>query len=730
MQNIFRLIILVQIVTLNISLPQSVFPPPSEKQKLKITAYKTEEVISIDGVLDEQVWSQTQVADNFTESFPQQGKKATYDTEVRILYDDYNLYVGAICYHPDAKNSLVIKDLQRDSKYNENEIFNVSIEPYRNNRMPVYTFWVNPYGSQTDQISYDDIIFDYNWDGIWVAQCSVRDSCWIAEIQIPFSTLHYPENSNTWDINFNRNIRDLGEITAWSPYPAVFDAVKMEYSGMLTEINPPDPKLSLKINPYSLLNSSKINEQNFKNKPHFGIDVKWLPGTDTYFDFTINSDFAQADVDNQVVNLGRSSVFLPEKRQFFLENSRLFSLGRDEIFQPFFSRRIGLNENGETLPINLGIRFTQQKVNQSIGALVINQDEKNNSPSATFALARFQRDINENFRLGSMIGIKYKERLNSESSSFNTIGVVDASMKISESLFIRSMLSYSNDSYLKRNGLAFLSEVNYFDNIFIFSWLETIVGKEYNTDLGFLARQDFIYTNPALTINLSCNWFPRGIVYFNPGISSAIFHSVSSGKFEEAQIIITPVSFLFRDNSKISFSIIPSWETLNYIFKPVADLEINPGEYKYVRFKFAGNSDLSAPISGQFDLSRGGYYNGSLNSYFFSIRLAPSPYAAVAVGYTRNDFYNVGISHDKKTTHLLTPELRVALNPSIQLSSSYQHNTDTNKGMLNFRLSWEYRPLSYIYFVFNSVKNIDDEKFASQSDQQNAIIKISYSSQL
>lgn len=709
---------------------QEVFPPLPDEEKLKIAATKTTEKIIVDGLLDEKVWSFSQTAANFVESYPQQGKKATYDTEVKILYDDYNLYVGAICYHPDAKKELIIKDLRRDSKYDENELFDVSIEPYRNSRMPVYSFWVNPYGAQTDQVSYDDIIFDYDWDGIWTAQCSVQDNYWVAEIQIPFSTLHYPVNSSRWNINFNRNIRDLGEITAWSPYPTTFDAVKMEYSGMLVEINPPDPKLSLKINPYSLLNSSKGNGQKFKNKPHVGLDVRWQPNTDAYFDFTMNSDFAQADVDNQVVNLGRSSVFLPEKRQFFLENARLFSLGKDEIFQPFFSRRIGLNENGETLPINFGIRFTQQKTDQSIGMLLINQGEKNNSPGATFAVARLQKDINENIRLGSMIGMKYGEPLNGSHASLNTLGVVDASLKVSELLLIWSMFSYSYDRYLKKNGLAFLSEVSYFDNIFVFNWLETIVSKGYTTDLGFLARQDFIYSNPSLAMNLSYDWLPKSIVYFNPSISAAVFNSASSGKFEEAQITATPISFFFLDKSKISFSVIPSWETLNNLFEPVADILIEPGDYKYLRFKIVGNTNLSAPISGQLNLSRGGYYNGSLNSYFFSVRFAPSPYAAIAVGYTRNDFHNVGALHGNKTTHLLVPELRVALNPSIQFTSSYQHNTDTNKGILNIRLSWEYKPLSYFYIVFNSMKNIDAEKFTSQIDQQNAIVKISYSSQL
>lgn len=702
---------------------QSIFPPPSYEQKPKIEAVKAEKKIILDGKLDDLDWSRCVVATNFLQTYPNEKAKASFETTVKVLYDEQYIYVGAICQNPG--NKILVQNLKRDFTYGDNELFGVFFDPFQDVQNPIPSFLVTPYGSQRDLLIYDDRIYDLNWDAVWKAKSFITDSTWSTEMAIPWASIRYPSDSTTWGINFNRNIRSKYEFTGWAIWPMAYSVGRMAYAGLVTNLHPPKSKTNVKIQPYALVNTSKPTGKETLTKALIGGEVKWLVNTYTSLEATVNTDFAQTDVDRQVVNLNRSSVFFPEKRQFFLDNANLFAMGQDGIIQPFFSRRIGLDENGNPLKINGGLRFIHQTGKQALGALVINQKDKDTSTNSWFGVIRGQKNLGTKSRIGSMVTFRHDER----TKSTNTIISADAFFHPQQPLYIRPMISASIPDKNSKPGFAFFNELGYQKNNVVVAWYQTVVTKNYNAETGFLARTDFINTKPGIALNYRKHWLNNRVNYYKPQITFDIFHRTSDFKFQEAVINFVPFSVSLRNGAGGSFGYDTYFQSLPGIFKPVPDVNIASGKYTYGRPFISFYSNQGARYSINSTFSWGKFYNGILSNYDITLRMVPIPQIAMGVRMVYNIFS--GFETGKKTrTYLVAPEMRASLNPKVQLTGFYQYNTVTNLGGLNVRFSWEYQPLSFIYFVFNNLKTIDTKITTALVNDNTGILKISYIRQL
>ena len=702
------------------ALAQAIFLPPSDDRRLRLPTQYTAQKILVDGRLDEAAWKTCSVAGDFTVSFPDQGKRPAYSTEVRVLYDSVNLYIGAICHYPGGKRQLQVQDMRRDF-VTDNEMFDVLLEPFGDLSMPVLSFCVTPFGTQADIMCYQGGVVDADWDAVWRARCTIRDSVWTAEIAIPFSTLRYPAGSKAWHINFCRNERTTGEVSGWSPWPVAYDASHIEYAGLLTGIRPPQPKTNIRMEPYALVKNTG---------PTAGGEVKWALNTNTSLEGTVNTDFAQVDVDQQVINLTRSTVFFPEKRQFFKENANLFSVGQDGVLQPFFSRQIGLNDSGTAIPITGGLRLIHQSAAASAGFLMMRQGADSMDNPAWFNVARYRLNVGGGSQIGAMSVIRYNEPARGQPATWNPVGVVDGYWRIKQSMYLRGMVSGSTDNYAHTRGTAGMGEYNYSDNLVFADLLETYVSKGYSAQTGYMERTDFINTQPFFQVFLKPHWLPHCITYYDPQVIADIFHTSSTGQFQEASLSVSPLQLIFRDQAQIAAIVTTAWQNLDSVFAPVPEVTMNPGKYRYTRYELDASTNQAAHYSLQAKISTGGYYNGRLNSYFVALRVAPIPYISVLLNYTRNDFTGTGFAKTNATDHLLAPEVRLAWNPRIQLTAFYQYNTSSNLGALNLRFSWEYKPLSFVYFVFNSNRDIQPVPKVASLDEQSGILKISYIRQL
>lgn len=708
---------------------QQVFKALPEAQRPHLKAAFTKDEMKIDGIANETAWNKCSVATHFVVAYPKQGSKASYDTEVRILYDQNNIYIFARCDFPPGKKDIQVQDMRRDFSFSDNELFEVLIEPFKDPRLPVMTFCATPYGTQMDIMHYADGSYDYKWDAVWQAASQIQEHSWTTEIAIPFSTLRYPANSGEWSMNFVRNIRHLGEQNGWSAWPMAFNESRMEYSGIVTGLQPPKAKVNMRFEPYVLAHSTNANVTNGNGKPTVGGEIKYTMGTNTLLEGTINTDFAQADVDKQVINLTRSSIFFPENRQFFLENASLFSVGQNGIIQPFFSRRIGLSDAGVPLGINGGIRLVHQDPHQSAGLLIMRQSGDSTENGAWFGVARYKTNLTSRLQLGGMAILRQNTAGFGQSAYLNSVGVIDAFWRAGPSLFVRGMGSLSNNSMTRKNGTAAFSEFNYATNNINFDWFETISSKNYEAQTGYTARTDFINTQTNMGYLLHKNWFPKGVAFFNPQLTADIYHQASIGNFQEANVTFIPLNFIFNNLGQIQFNITSSWEHLRNDFSPVRDISIVAGKYQFNRYQIYGWTNTAAPFGTEGGVAIGGYYNGKLNDYYISFRATPIPKISLVFRYTRDEFREVGLSKADVTTHLLAPELRVAANPKLLFSAFYQYNTDAQNGSLNTRFSWEYKPLSFIYLVLNTTNNYDRKPFELPV-QRSGILKITYIRQL
>ena len=709
---------------------------------LTIRAARVQTTIHLDGNLSETDWQRAIPARGFGQIEPQQGNPATFDTEVRILYDDRNLYVGAICYDAAGASGVRVRDLRRDFDYFQNDLFGISLDPFRDGRSAI-VFQTNPAGGQRDIQVIDGNIYNRDWDAVWDVRTSLTDQGWIVEMVIPWYTLRYPEATATtqWGINFVRNIRRHNEITGWSLWPRAYSPYRMDYAGVLEGIEPPPPSTNLRVQPYLVMRDDRTGSRDdlFDGvEPEVGGDLKWAVTPSTVLDLTVNTDFAQVDADRQVVNLTRFSVFFPEKRAFFLENANLFHTGSTETALPFFSRRIGLDNAGQPVPIDAGLRLVSRTARRSFGGMVVRQRNHDQTPTSHVAVGRFIQNVGSTNRIGALATVRHDEGIAGMPSVLNAVGTVDGQIRFTRTLTLRWMGSASRTQHMGGDGFSTYAWLSNDSNWGYLGFLHAIISENYNPGVGFVSRRDLIVTSPAGIIDLRPAWKPDFVRRFRPGFISYIYHRLTDGQFQEAWLSVTPLSVEFQNGAEISIQIQPNWQDLDVgdvaFFRPLG-VELAPGRYHYLRYNAEAQSDLSRKYSGGIELTVGDFFDGTLTNLELSARVAPSRRMALSAAYEYNRATGLGIMKEGRVSHLFGPELRLALNPRLQFNAFYQYNTVAEQANWNVRFSYEFRPLSYLYLVFNdnryfvnsSTRRTDPEHFATQ---QQAIIKLTYLRQL
>jgi len=702
----------------------SVFPPPTLQQS--IYAKKVTGNIILDGKLMEADWQTANIVTNFKQVEPFQGEPSEYPTIVKILFDNKYLYVGTFCKDTAGKTGIRVQDFRRDFDYFANDLFGVALDPF-NGKRNATAFQTNPYGALRDLQVFDDNIFDREWDALWNARSNITDSGWSCEMAIPWKTLRYPKQKNDstiWGINFVKIARKENEASAFPGFPRSFDSYRMSYAALLKGIQPPPPSTNIQINPYwvnQLDNKKQTGKKNINNyNTKLGGEIKWAPTAQSTVDITFNTDFAQADADRQVNNLTRFSVFFPERRQFFLENAGLFDAGNQFTFKPFFSRAIGLDNDGNPIPIDAGIRFTDKNNKYSLGALYIHQRKTDNTAAANMSVLRYLKNYGTQNNIGLLVTNRINESNDSLKTNINTTVSVTGFNRFSNKLRFNYTITGSKTSgNYKDDGLATFTRLVYESNGFALFWNTGYVSKSFNPQMGFVSRNNFIknYVD-AYFVKRKQKWFPKFIRSWEPGVEVDVYQNPNNLKLQEAYIGPYPIFFIFNNGTKFIARAILNWQNLQVNFNPIG-IEIAAGNYQYNQVRAEYYSDQSSKFSYILDVTTGGYFNGKITSLTGTVRYAPSPHIAFNINYEANYLRKVGIAKEDLNTQLVTPNIRIALNPRLQMNVFYQYNTATERSRWNARFSWEYRPLSYIYLVFN-------ENETTGFKQEQSIAKISY----
>jgi hypothetical protein len=300
--------------------------------------------IKIDGVIDEQAWKDAETAKNFYMTLPMDTSFAKVTTEVKMAYDQKNIYILAVCYK-NLPGPNMVESLKRDFAFQKNDNFIFFMDTY-NDQTNGFSFGSNAEGAEWDGTMYDGGKIDLNWTNKWVSAVRDYPNKYVFEAAIPFKSIRYKKGISEWGINFSRNDLKTTEKSAWAPVPRQFPTASLAYTGTLVwDRPPPDQGANISIIPYALTDFSKdyANKKNIAIHAQVGADAKIAVSSSLNLDLTVNPDFSQVDADKQVINLSRYELFYPETRQFFLENGDQFSNFGYPSIRPFFYSRIGLN---------------------------------------------------------------------------------------------------------------------------------------------------------------------------------------------------------------------------------------------------------------------------------------------------------------------------------------------------------------------------------------------------
>ncbi|MEP6613507.1 MAG: DUF5916 domain-containing protein, partial [Mucilaginibacter sp.] len=712
------------------------FKPDSIRRQLRATKISTS--IDIDGKLTEQEWALAPPSPQFIQVEPYQGKPTAFETQVKVLYNQKYLYFGIVLHDPLGKKAIRATDFMRDFDFMKHDLVNLSFDAF-NDKRNAMVFATNAYGVQRDLLAFDDLYFDIDWNGLWEVRTTRSDSGWVAEIAIPWKTLRYPKRTDSiqsWGLNIYRNRRLTNEISAFSPFPRVFSATHMNYAGELTNLQPPPPATNIRVQPYVLTSYDHYSNFGAGVKPqstHFkaGGDLKWAINSNAILDLTAHTDFAQADADLQVNNITRFSVFFPEKRQFFLENASLFGVGVSQFadgsggamrYQPFFSRNIGLDDNGNPIPIVGGGRFVYRSSNLNYGAIVMRQASDHDLPGTNFFVGRVSENFGSQNRIGALVSVK------NQPGASNIESTVDGFFRLGESQSVNAILTQSSTTNTGKKGFGGVLQYINSTNQYKIWWTESLITKDFDPQLGFVSRKDVIGTTPGM------NYYYRGALLpfksfiraFEPGVLPEFYYTASTGKFAEMSLAFYPIWFNLQSGAYLGYGFTPTRQHLTEPFTPL-DVNIAPGDYNYTVHNILLSTDPSKIINLMLDWKNGSYFNGHLTSADWKLQFAPIPYISLLGEFNQNHFTGVGDQKANKNVNLYILQGRFALNPRVQLTGIYQKNSFDNADNYNIRLSWEFSPLSYVYLIYNrGVTGVANNLTVHPQTEDHLIAKVSY----
>jgi hypothetical protein len=683
----------------------------------RLQAVRAAGEITLDGNLDEPAWLDAPLASGFIQSDPLEGEPATYDTEVRVLYDDEALYIGAFA-KDDEPASIIIKDLKKDFDTGNNDGFTVILDTFRDERNG-YMFSTNPAGAKFDsQVSNEGRENNTNWDGIWEVRTRIAEQGWYAEIRIPFRTVKFrSDDPQSWGVNFRRKVRRLNEDSFWSPVPRIYDIERVSLAGSVDGMQGLRPGKNLRVKPYALASANTVPGSTVDDYD-FGLDVKYGVTSGLTWDFTVNTDFSQVEADEQQINLSRFNLFFPEKRDFFLENSGIFQFGASDRtgggggggrqnaaadMLLFHSRRIGLSENGDAIPILGGTRLTGRQGRYSIGVLNIQQREYENqldvvTPATNFTALRLRRDILANSDIGAVL-------LNKDENGprYNRVAGVDANFRFGY-LALNGYVAKTFSPQLVEPGsggeTAVRGSFNYQSRVWQFRGHFNGIGERFNDEMGFVPRQGVNNTLLYTGYTWRPAWFRKvGLRETRPHWQMDLYQR-QNGDGLESRYQDFHWPFTFNNGAFVEIGVNPNVEEIRAPFSINSSrgVRVTPGRYEFNENFILWRGNTSAPFSFEARYSNGEFYDGYRRGYAFGPTFRPSARFNAAVNLQVND---IELSGGAFVSKLVTSRINYNFNTQMFVNALLQYNTDSRQWSSNLRFNIIHRPLSDFFLVYN-----------------------------
>lgn len=686
---------------------------------------KTHEQVVLDGLLNESVWETADVADHFAMILPQDDTSATQFSEVRMTYDQKNIYIAVIFFNNNVKGDYVVESYKRDFSFGKNDNFLVAIDPF-NNMNTGFAFGLNAYGAQWDGTMFNGRSVDLNWDTKWYSEVSFNEDRWIAEIAIPFKSIRYKDNLSEWGISFSRLDLKASEKSGWTPVPRQFPSITMAYSGVLKwDAPPPTQGSNVSVIPYlsGEIDSPRQNVSDYKFNA--GADVKLNLTSSLNLDITLNPDFSQAEVDQQVTNLDRFELFFPERRQFFLENADLFANFGYEHIRPFFSRRIGLNN-----AITGGIRLSgniDEKWRVGLLDIQTQEDAKNGFAAENFGVFSLQRKVLDRSSIGMIFVNKQNlsdlEKLNVNGDAYNRNFGLEYNYFSTDNVWNGKVMYLKSFTPGVQSDDAVIASNLTYNTPFIKGTIQAeYVGENYNAAVGYIRRSQYF----KLDGQISYLFFPETnskILSHGPTLGNIQYYNLEGNSIDTATEIGYTLNFKNRSNMTLAYE--NQFIALQRAFDPIRtgiqSLEAGT-EHRWNSLSLEYNSKPQSLFTYELKSSYGGYFqNGKRWLFFTQMGYRIQPYVELnsLVSYNhielqrpwgKNGFWLLGVKSNFTFTR------------NIFFSNLYQYNEQQKLWNFNSRFQWRYKPASDIFLVFNS----SDTQMLVPNKNWNLTLKINY----
>lgn len=701
-----------------------------QRPRPSIMATELADKPSLDGVVvEDSAWEGATPTSGFTQIQPNEGRDATQKTEVFIGYTNTALYIGVMAYDDDP-STIIVADSRRDSSLDETDSFQIIIDGLLD-RQNGYLFGTNPAGIQYDaqvikEGSNGDFGsggggFNLNWDGSWNVEARITDDGWSAEFEIPFTTLRYGQgDEQNWGINFQRNIRSNNEIVFWAPLNRQRDINRVSEAGTVQGIRPPDSR-NLQITPYVLASREEGgNIVGTDSDQEFGFDIKYSLTPSLTLDATYNTDFAQVEVDDAVVNLDRFSIFLPEKRPFFLENAGQFTVGTAQQVELFFSRRIGIGSGAE-VPIDGGVRLSGTVgTGTNVGFLYMSDEGVPGVAAQNdYVVARVNRELPNRSSIGAIIVSRDGDgSINgSPSDDQNQTYAIDGTWGIGDNMLLQGYFAKTDTPGLTDDDFAFSARMNYNSPVWSARLGYTEVREDFNPEVGFLRRDDYRRGEAFIMRRFR----PDGaLLEVRPHISLSNYWDLDG--FLETSFQHLDVHWEFKNGYRVDTGVNYLKDGLQEPFEIIDGVFVPAGTYSGFETQIAANTNRGAPLSFEFESNIGKRFGGNRVVLEPSINFRIGETFSTELTYVYNKF-DLPIAAGNFNIALTRLRLSYSFTPQMLLQALIQYNDEQEVLSTNARFSLLRTANSGLFVVYSE---FDEQSPGAPPTGRKFIIKYNY----
>tara|TARA_B100001123_G_scaffold450199_1_gene619145 strand:- start:3796 stop:6684 length:2889 start_codon:yes stop_codon:yes gene_type:complete len=709
----------------------------SDSGSATIRALQIDRPLVLDGVLDEDIYSESLSLSGFIQTEPDEGAPATERTEVWLLFDEENVYVTFRCWDTSPESNWLANEMRRDNLgVFDNESITFLLDTFYDRRNGAF-FMVNPVGGRIDAQVTNERNYNPDWNPVWDLKTGRFDGGWTVEASIPFKSLRYrPGRSQVWGFQARRVVRWKNEYSFLTPIPqdvGEFGTFQASLAASVVGLQAPEGGRTLEIKPYAIadLVTDQTTQPGTTNKfgGDVGLDVKYSLTQNLVADLTVNTDFAQVEADEQQVNLTRFSLFFPEKREFFLENQGLFAFGgagtdmnsggfmTGRVPILFYSREIGLDQ-GQEVPIEVGGRVTGRVGKFSLGAMSIRTSESPSSAqrATNFTVIRLKRDILRR----SSIGVLFTGRsVSKRGSGSNEVYGVDGQFAFYDALAINTYWAKTRTPGLHGDDVSYRGQFNYAGDRYGVQFERLAVGRAFNPEVGFLARTDYDRSYGSLRFS------PR------PSSIAAIRRFSFQGQFEhianragvlETQEAQGRFSIQFENGDRFQLRHARNYEFLEVPFQIASDVKIPTGIYRFQDTQVSYSFGSQRKYRGNLSLGHGSFFGGEKTSGGFTwARFELSQRISLEPGVSVN---RINLPVGRFTTQLVTTRTTFTATPRMFLSALIQYNSSNESIGANVRLRWEYQPGSELFVVYNEQRDTLVPNRFSELQNRSFVVKI------